>query len=204
MRIDPTKLTNRLVRHFFANHYRFVGLFFLQFLLMTFGAGLTAQTQLSDTVIAHFASLKADMIRPLDSDFRDFKVAKSSFLQPCFALHSKREKLEMRYYLQREDELGNLAGMPHVATARFLMDIGSNDEDSQTAVHSFGKEEMAIYAADWAKLFTFQPKSSFAPYAFAQLVALYKEDRGLIWVVLLFNTPPDTLDTRQLAARFLE
>jgi hypothetical protein len=94
--------------------------------------------------------------------------------------------------------------MPHVATARFLMDIGSNDEDSQTAVHSFGEEETAIYAADWARLFTFRPKSSFAPYEFAQLVALYKEDRGLIWVVLLFNTPPDTLDTRQLAARFLE
>ncbi|PHI18229.1 hypothetical protein CEQ90_19025 [Lewinellaceae bacterium SD302] len=178
--------------------------FLLLFVLLVAVNNLAGQGPLPQAAANRFDSLGADIIRPFDADFKEVSVARTRFRPAEYAIGSKKEKLEIRYYLQTEKELGHFSGMPHVATGRFLMDVGSNDEDAQTTVHSFQGEQLETYNADWSKLFTFQPKYEFAAYEYAQLVALYKEGRGLIWVILLFNKPPDTLDARQLAARFLE
>ncbi|MEL6275951.1 MAG: hypothetical protein AAFU03_12685 [Bacteroidota bacterium] len=118
-------------------------------------------------------------------------------------MYSKQEKLEIRYYLQAESEMGPFVGMPHVAAGRLLIDVSSNDEDAVTTAHSFQGEALATYRADWAKLFTFQPKRRFSDTNFAQMVALYQEGIGMLYVFLLFDKAPDTLDSRQLAIRFI-
>lgn len=159
---------------------------------------------LPDSFQYQLAELNAAIIRPLDSDFKAINIKSSRFQAPQFVMYSRQEKLEIRYYLQTAAEMGSFQGMPHVASSRLLIDISSNDDDALLTAHSFTDEAFLTFGADWAKLFTFKPKRSFSDTQYAQLVALYKEGRGLIYVCLLFNKPPESLDTRQLAIRFLD
>ena len=172
--------------------------------VLGFVGTLSAQLDLPDQFRDQLDSLGADIIRPLDSDYRSVQLAENRFRPADFVMYSRKEKLEIRYYLQPESSMGHYQGMPHIATGRFLIDVSSNDEDAVTTAHSFIGESFATFNADWAKLFTFRPKREFSDTNTAQLVALYREGLGIIYIFLCFDKPPDELDTRQLAARFIE
>ncbi len=120
-----------------------------------------------------------------------------------FGIRSRKEGLEIRYDLQTDAQLGDLAGNPHVATMRLVMNMGSNNDHSLVAVHSFPDSTVSLdFGADWVRTYTFQPKVGFTDRETIQLVALYREGRGLAWIFLMFNKPPFTLDARSLALRF--
>ncbi|NJO87198.1 MAG: hypothetical protein HC821_04160 [Lewinella sp.] len=172
-------------------------------LLLLLTSKLGAQGPLPDSFQLRLNGLGADLIRPVGADFTVLSAKANRHLPTHFALYSRHEKLEIRYTVFAEAELGPLAGLPHVAVSHLLLDIGSNDEDAFLTMHSYVGESFNTFGADWAKLFTFRPKRSFCDTAFAQLVALYREGLGMAYVFLLFDQAPETLDARQLALRFL-
>ena len=139
---------------------------------------------------------------PLDSDYREGMRHDNDYLDHHFAMRSRRERLELRFYVQAEDIDDRYYGLPHLAATTLAMNLGSNDEDAVTAVHSFDEEELELYGADWARMYTFRPKRSYSTNKQAQLIALYREGRGLAYTILLFDDAPDDLPGRQLSLRF--
>ena len=139
---------------------------------------------------------------PLDSDYREDLRSDNDYLYEQFTMRSRRERLEVRFHLRPEAIDDRYAGLPHLAATTLAMNLGSNDDDAVTAVHTFGEEELAVFNADWARMYTFRPKRSYSSKQHAQLVALYRAGRGFAYTVLLFDRAPDTLEGRQLSLRF--
>ncbi|WP_116126485.1 hypothetical protein [Lewinella sp. IMCC34183] len=175
-------------------------LFPLLFLLST---PLMAQLDLPADFQARLDGMDIRFNAPLDSDFRERTLRQDNrWLEDHFAMTSRSEKLELRFHLLPEHEGDTYYQMPHLAATTLAMNLGSNDEDAVTAVHSFGEEELILYGADWARMYTFRPKRSFSDKEQAQLIALYREGRGLAYTILLFDKAPITLEGRQLSLRF--
>ena len=172
-------------------------------LLLLMTCGLAAQLALPADFSARLDSLDMRFNAPLDSDYREKTLRNDTrWLADHYTMTSRREKLEIRFFLAPEHPGDRYAGLPHLAATTLAMNLGSNDEDAVTAVHSFGADDMALYNADWARMYTFRPKRSFSDKQQAQLIALYREGRGLAYTILLFDKAPETLEGRQLSLRF--
>lgn len=139
---------------------------------------------------------------PPDGDYREAARHDNDYLADQFAINSRREKTEIRLYVQPEEEDDQYYRRPHLAATTLAMNLGSNDEDAITAVHSFDDEELQLYGADWAKMYTFRPKRGFSSRQQAQLIALYQAGRGMVYTILLFDEAPLGLEERQLILRF--
>lgn len=171
-------------------------------LLLPLATTLSAQLTLPPEFSRLLDSLDIRFTTPLDSDYRESLRHDNDYLAHDFAMDSRRERLEVRFHLRPEVETDRYYQLPHLAAATLAMNLGSNEEDAVTAVHSFSEEELDLYGADWARMFTFRPKRSFSSKRQAQLIALYRAGRGLAYTILLFDEAPTTLEGRQLSLRF--
>lgn len=171
-------------------------------LLLLLSAQGSAQVDLPPDFQRLLDSLDVRFTAPLDSDYRESLRHDNDYLADDFAMYSRRERLELRFHLRPEVVSDRYYQLPHIAATTLAMNLGSNDEDAVTAVHSFSEEELDFYGADWARMFTFRPKRSFSDKQQAQLIALYREGRGLAYTILLFNRAPVTLEGRQMSLRF--
>lgn len=172
-------------------------------LLLLFSGGLLhAQLPLTPEVQVLLDSLDLRVNHPFDANFKLLKNPDNDYLDDQLTVRSKAEKLEIRLHLRPETEDDVYYQRPHMRVGLLVMNLASNDEDAVTTVHSFDEEERAVLNADWARMYTFRPKTSYSPRATAQLVAIYKVGRGLAYNVLLFDNPPGTLEGRQLLLRF--
>ena len=164
---------------------------------------LFAQMDLPPDFLSRLDSMDIRFNEPLDSDFRETTLRNDNrWLEDHYAMSSRREKLEVRFHLLPEHPDDRYYGLPHLAATTLAMNLGSNDEDAVTAVHSFEGEELAVLGADWARMYTFRPKRSFSNKEQAQMIAVYREGRGLAYTILLFDRAPATLAGRQLSLRF--
>jgi hypothetical protein len=161
-----------------------------------------AQIPVTPEFAALLDSMDVRINHPLDADFQLQPNVKNHYHQDQLTVYSKREKLEIRYHLTPESAADAYYLMPHMRAATLVMNLSSNEEDAVTTVHSFGEEEMAIFNADWARMYTFRPKRNYSDRGHAQLIAIYKEGSGMAFVVLLFRDAPATIEGRQLALRF--
>ncbi len=177
-------------------------LLLLLLFLSTFLPLLPAQLPLTPEFETLLDSLDVRVNHPFDDGFMLLDNPENDYLQDQLTVYSKAEKLEMRFHLRPEDERDLYYQRPHMRAAMLVMNLGSNDDDAVTSVHSFGEEELAVMNADWARMWTFHPKRSYSQQPTAQLIAAYKQDRGLIYTVLLFDKAPPTLEGRQLMLRF--
>lgn len=169
---------------------------------LIFASCLVAQLPMSAEFAGMLDSLDVRVNHPLDEAYKLLPNRKNDYLEDQLTVYGKGEKLEIRFHLQAESDSSPFYQMPHLQAGHLVSNLGSNEENAVTAVHSFGEEEMAVYNADWAKMYTFRPKRSYSEKANAQLIALYKEGRGIAYAILLFDDAPATLEGRQLILRF--
>ena len=54
-------------------------------------------------------------------------------------------------------------------------------------MHKLGSEDLDFFGADWATQSLFNPKEEFSTKKNCQLISLYKEEVGLIFLYLLFD-----------------
>lgn len=71
-----------------------------------------------------------DLLEPLDAGYRVFEPLDNDFLNCQFALYSRWEKLELRYYILPWNERDVLSTTPNVASFRVLTTIASNADDA--------------------------------------------------------------------------
>lgn len=176
--------------------------YFYLFCCTFFTLNLNAQIELPELFSTQLKQLNADIFRPLDAGYKTISITGEDYVPAQFAIYSRQEKMEIRYYARTYQELGYFADSPHVDASRIVMNTATNYGELATTVHSFAPEDRKALGADWAKLFTFKPKTGFSQTEYAQMIAIYKENVGIIYIFLLFNDAPETLDSRQVAARF--
>lgn len=179
----------------------YLKIFLLLFGLL-FAPFLVAQLPMSAEFSVLLDSLDVRVNHPFDREYKLLPNRKNDYLEDQLTVYGKEEKLEMRFHLRGESQRSPFYQMPHLQAGHLVTNLGSNEEGTVTTVHSFGDEEMAIYNADWAKMYTFRPKRSYSDKKNAQLIALYKEGRGMAYAILLFDDAPTTLEGRQLILRF--
>jgi hypothetical protein len=175
---------------------------FLTILLCMLSSLLWAQLPMDTELGAWLDSMDVRLFQPFDVAYKKMPATENDYLEDHVRIYSKEEKLEIRMHFRAEAPNDPYFGMPHLRAGHLAMNLGSNDEDAVTSIHSFGEEEMMVLNADWARLFTFRPKRSYSERSQAQLVAFYREGTGMVYLVLLFDRPPGSLEDRQLLLGF--
>ena len=93
--------------------------------------------------------------------------------------------------------------IPHVRCMQMIANVASNEEDTRVSALSLPDSiRLDQLNADWAKVFFFTPKKTFSTRYTCQMLAMYKEGRGMVFAYFLFNKPPMELDSRLLTVRF--
>lgn len=159
------------------------------------------QVALSPSFQTKLAAAGLEFIEPLEARYKDIRVVRNDFLDYDFAMRSRREGLEIRYYIDPVDR--EEAAVPHVEAVRLLMHLASNDERyimSGVDVRALDLEEQ--FNADWGKVFFFTPKEAFSARRKCKMLALFREGYGMAFVFFLFNEAGPALDHRFYALRY--
>ncbi|MBX2877726.1 MAG: hypothetical protein KTR30_36740 [Saprospiraceae bacterium] len=181
-----------------------------QLLLLFFCLGLATsmpaqRVDLSEDFTALASDMAVDFMAPLDAGYKDVRAFPNPHQNYELAIRSRKEKLEIRYHLEPEREGNPMTRIPHVRCMQMIANIASNEEDTRVSALSLPDSiSLDLLNADWAKVFFFTPKKTFSHRLTCQMLAMYKEGKGMVFAYLLFNKPPLELDSRLLTVRFEE
>lgn len=180
--------------------------FFLFCLFFGISYFLPAQkVDLPEDFTALATDMAVDFMAPLDAGYKDVRTFPNPHQNYELAIRSRREKLEIRYHLEPEKENNPMTRIPHVRSMQMIANIASNEEDTRVSALSLPDSvSLDLLNADWAKVFFFTPKKTFSSRLTCQMLAMYKEGRGMVFAYLLFNKAPMELDSRLLTVRFEE
>jgi len=84
------------------------------------------------------------------------------------------------------------------------MHLATNENDSEIRGIRLAESELQSYRADWGTRFRFRPKRGFSPRKQAELIALYREGRGMAFTILLFDEMNEEVERRAGMFRFRE
>jgi len=146
-----------------------------------------------------------EFFEPLDAGYKDIEPLENDYQNCQFAIRSKKEGLQIRYFILPWNEADPATTNPHVATFRALTSIASNaDEAVISAIRPTKEKLREDFNADWGMVYFFQPKPAFSPLPNCRMVAVCKEGQGTAFIFYLFDDPAnEALDMRFLALRFL-
>lgn len=178
-------------------------------LLLLFGLTTTLafaqKVEYTATFLEKLAIIDATISTPLDSDYKNTQVLKDAFQNYDFAIKSRKEKLEIRYFIEAIEEDQRPFFHPHLRFTRFLMHLAGNGENSILALHDVSESDLQNeFQADWGKVAFFQPKEGFRSAVHCKLLCLYKAGKGMVYVLFLFDKPSEGLDSRFYAIQFKE
>ncbi len=161
------------------------------------------QLKYSDDFLSLLNHAEIDFYEPVEGNYKTRKIYKE-YYQPCdFAMHSRKEDMEVRYLIAPYSEKGPAFNAPHVETVRMVAHLASNDPEAVITVLSLEEEALREdFNADWGKIYFFQPKEQFSTSKHCKLLSLYAEGKGIAMVFFLFDKPSPELDNRFLALRF--
>jgi len=181
---------------------------FFSLVLLSLGSLSKSQAQridLTEDFSTLAATMAVDFMAPLDAGYKDIRAFPNPHQNYELAIRSRREKLEIRYHLEPEEENKPMTRIPHVRCMQMIANVASNEEQTRVSALSISDSiRIDRLNADWAKVFTFTPKKTFSPRLTCQMLAMYKEGKGMVFTYLLFNKPPIELDNRLLSIRFEE
>ena len=176
-------------------------LVFLFFSTLTFAQRI----DLDDSFTEKLEAAGLEFLAPLDAGYKDIALWRNPYQSFDFAIRSRREKLEIRYLIEpwRAGDRSFLA--PHVKATRLLLHLATNDQDM--VMTGLDVEPAVLHEqfnADWGKVFFFQPKRGFSHAPNCKMLALFREGKGMAYVLFLFDEPGPELDFRFEALRFVE
>ncbi len=166
---------------------------------------LSAQSDLPGNFQARLDQAGLSFIYPVDAGYKHRKNASSPYMESHYTIRSRKEKMEIRYHIQPYDENDPTADYPHINASRMLMHLASNNEDLVMSGINLSEASLKEdYHADWGKLFNFQPKFGFSHYQHCQMLALFREGKGMAYVLFLFDKAGPALEYRKQALEFVE
>ncbi len=152
--------------------------------ILTFSAA--AQTSFEKEVCAALAELGVQIFSPIERATYQVKPDRNKFFQTDFILDID-DKVEVRveYFSWKKDSLA--ITNPNIKNGIRLGQLMTNIDDSVISLHRLGSEDLIAFGADWATQASFHPKEEFSDKQHCQLLTLYKEEIGLVFVYLLFD-----------------
>lgn len=177
---------------------------FLPFLFVCLPVVLPAQRiEVSDRFNQLLSQVEAQLVLPLESDYKDVEPVKNRWLDYDFSIRSRRERMEIRYKILPFEERDKSFFAPHVKAMQAAIQVATNDDAYVVSALSLSEKSLQEdFQADWGKLFTFVPKAEFSHRRTCQMITLYREGKGMILLFFLFDKPPMELDYRHLAVSF--
>jgi hypothetical protein len=149
-------------------------------------------------------TVRLDCVIPLENNYQEIPI-NTAFQKYDFAIASRQEDLEIRYFLLPYDSANLLFIAPHIEASRLAFHLATNEEDIAITVLSLEKFELQEkFNADWGAVFYFKPKASFSEYAHCKMLTINAEGKGMAFVFFLFDEPSRELDYRFEAVRFRE
>lgn len=139
-----------------------------------------------------------DYSSPLDGKYQAIKWIDQPYWGEHFSLVSRKENMEIKILFKPE-----ILDHPNVNSVRWITQIASNEEETAISFVPLTEERTKeLYGADWAKVFFFKPKISSSLYSETKMIALFKEEVGMIFVFFLFNQADQNLLNRDQIIRF--
>ena len=120
------------------------------------------------------------------------------------AFEDRKSRIEVRYLVDLMPEGSDLAVVPHVLAMTLAMNLATNDEDSYMTARYLDGEELAAYHADFATMINFVPNERHSRMPHGQLIAMYREGRGMAYICLFFKKANDALDEYNRSLTFEE
>lgn len=147
--------------------------------------------------------MELSLLYPVEANYNSVAVIENTVQPYDFAIWSRKEKLEIRYFLEPYQEADKTFETPHIRASRLLLNLAANDEESIITGHAIKESELKEqFQADWGKVFYFRPKSSFSPLGNCKMLALFREGQGMAYVFFLFRKPTVELEKRFYAIQF--
>lgn len=174
----------------------------LTLLLLLLPFYLPAQFPITPEFQAELDHLGIRVNHPFDDGFKLEEPSGNPYLAESLRMYSRKEKLELRFGAVPYDPQDQFKDFPNIRAGHLVLNLASNEEGAVTTVLSLDQYEMDALNADWAMVYIFRPKRSLSDRKTAQLVASYKEDRGIVYTLLLYNKVPETMNGRQMALRW--
>ncbi|PHN01294.1 hypothetical protein [Flavilitoribacter nigricans] len=169
------------------------------------GALGAQRVDLSDDFNQLLTEVDAQLVLPVEADYKDIRPLKNRWMDYDFSIRSRKEKMEIRYKILPFEVENRTFYAPHVKAMQVMMQVASNQEDAIVSTISLSEKSLKEdFRADWGKLFTFTPKEEFSNKQTCQLITLFREGKGMVFLFFLFNKPPMELTYRHLAVSFGE
>ena len=146
---------------------------------------LSAQS-FQEEIEEELVDIQVQLFTPAEQEAYTIKPDKNEIFPTDFIIKHK-DKIEIRveYFSTNKDSLA--ISNPNIKNGIRLGQLIDNIEESTISLHSLGSQELNIFGADWATQATFQPKIEFSDKKYCQLITMYKEETGLIFLYLLFD-----------------
>ncbi len=179
--------------------------FFLILFLFTFSSfSLNAQIKFPPEVNDQLNATSLEIIQPLEARYKRIRLPKNRYLRCDYGIWSKKEKLEIRYAIDPVGDNERLNMIPHVKAFSMVSHLASNDQEAIISKLSISPESLKNdFNADYGEVYVFKPKTAFSEKLHCQMLVLFKEGKGLVYVFFLFNDPNNSaLDYRFQAVRF--
>ena len=176
---------------------------FMAFALCMFmGIQAHAQVAISNTFEDNLALMDILWSQPADAGYKMRFRDKGRLQKADHILYSKKERLEIRVFLYPEKDSAPFIP-PAIQATRLCLHLATNDENALITEHNIEENTFYQYAnADWGRKYFFQPKKLLSRYQHAELIALYKEDKGTAFLLYLFDQPPPNLSSRYYLLQF--
>jgi hypothetical protein len=145
-----------------------------------------------------------EIMQPLEARYKTIRLRKNRFLQCDYGISSRKEKLEIRYAIEPIEPESRANLIPHVKAFSMATHLATNNEEAVISQLSISPESLAEdFNADYGQVYVFQPKTAFSEKLYCQMLMLYKEGKGMVYVFFLFDDPNNAaLDYRFQAVRF--
>ncbi len=158
---------------------------FLLLLLFLYAGNISAQS-FQEEVVSALAVAQIEIFSPLEQKAYPLRKDLNSFFATDFIIdHS--DKVEVRVEVLRFPQDSLAISNPHIKNGIRLGQLIDNMNDDPVTLHKLGSEDLDFFGADWATQALFNPKEEFSTKKNCQLITLYKEDVGLIFLYLLFE-----------------
>jgi hypothetical protein len=160
---------------------------------------LLAQSSKLDNLQVNLWNMGTELAIPADSDYKLATAIENPYLPYQHAIRSSKENLEIRFYFQPESQN---TPFPQVESYRLAMHMGNNEQTIFSARELTTYELDSVFHADWGRVYLFTPKAGFSIQKYCKMLTLHRENKGVVYVIFLFDKPSALIDERLHILRY--
>jgi hypothetical protein len=179
---------------------KMTSIFKLSFIITICSHSAFTQIQYTQHFTNELKRCRADFIAPVEGWYKIKLLKNEPGPRYDLALQSEEKDFELRFSLQPEYRVQ----APHITCLTTASTLAINDDHADIHVNVFTADQaLEFFHADWAAYADFVPKPSLTQKYYGRLVTLFRQDDGLMQIVMFFNEHDEEKDRRIYSLSFL-